>query len=207
MPRAFMGSDPGKLPELNWGEEVPLAPEIERGDALQHVLDRIAIEDCLYRYCHAVDRCDAELLRTVYWPDGTDDHSFWSGNAMDFVDFCIPILKSRGQTLHAIGNVMMRLEGAEARVQSYYNAIERVIGKGGAPNDVTFLGRYLDLFEKRGGDWKIKDRKVVIDSWRIYEDSCDWERGVFGTRVDTGKRGDEDPAADLFGDRLFHRPF
>ena len=74
-------------------------------NALQQVLDRIAIEDCLHRYCHAVDRCDADLLRTVYWPDGSDDHVFWSGNAMDFVDFCIPILKSRDQTLHAISNV------------------------------------------------------------------------------------------------------
>ena len=33
------------------------------------VLDRIAIEDCLHRYSHAVDRCDVELLKTVYWSD------------------------------------------------------------------------------------------------------------------------------------------
>jgi hypothetical protein len=176
-------------------------------DALQHVLDRIAIGDCLHRYCHAVDRCDAELLRTVYWPDGSDDHVFWRGNAMDFVDFCIPILKSRGQTLHAIGNIMMRIAGDEARVQSYYSGIERVIRKDGSANDVTFLGRYLDRFEKRGGEWKIFERRVVIDSWRIYEDSCDWERGIFGTRFEPGKRGAEDPSAELFGDTLFAPPF
>lgn len=174
---------------------------------LQHLLDRIAIEDCLHRYCHAVDRCDAELLRTVYWSDGSDDHVFWSGNAMDFVDFCIPILKSRGQTLHAISNIMMRINGDEARVQCYYDAIERVIRKDGSANDVTFLGRYLDRFEKREGEWKIKARKVVIDSWRIYEDSCDWQRGIFGTKFELGKRGKEDPSADLFGDMLFDPPF
>lgn len=179
----------------------------DRDIALQQVMDRIAIEDCLHRYCHAVDRCDPDLLRTVYWPDGTDDHGFWSGNAMDFVDFCMPILKSRGQTLHAISNIMVRISGEHARVQCYYNAIERVIGKDGTPNDVTFLGRYLDRFEKRAGEWKIRDRKVIIDSWRIYDDSCDWERGVFGTRVVPGKRGKEDPSFELFGDTLFQGPF
>ena len=159
----------------------------DRDSALRHVMDRIAIEDCLHRYCHAVDRCDAELLRTVYWPDGTDDHVFWSGNAMDFVDFCIPILRTRGQTLHAISNIML--------------------GKDGTPNDVTFLGRYLDRFEKRAGEWKIRARKVMIDSWRIYDDSCDWQRGVFGTRFVPGKRGEQDPSAELFGDTLFQGPF
>lgn len=184
-----------------------MAPNSECSDPVRHVLDRIAIEDCLCRYCHAVDRCDADLLRTVYWPDGSDDHGFWSGNAMDFVDFCMPILRSRGQTLHAISNVMMRIDGEEARVQCYFDAIERVIGKDGTPNDVTFLGRYLDLFEKRDGEWKIKRRKVLVDSWRVYEDSCDWQRGVFGAKLPMGKRGKEDPASDLFGDRLFHKPF
>lgn len=174
---------------------------------VDELLSRIAIEDVLHRYCHAVDRCDADLLRTVYWPDGEDDHSFWSGNAMDFVDFCMPILNSRGQTLHAVSNVMMRIEGSEARVQCYFSALERVIGQSGKPNDVTFLGRYLDLFQRRDGDWKIFKRKVVIDSWRIYDDSCDWDRGVFGTKVDIGKRGADDYSAHLFGDRLFEPPF
>lgn len=183
-----------------------MAPETERDSAIQQLLDRIAIEDCLHRYCHAVDRCDAELLRTVYWPDGSDDHVFWSGNAMEFVDFCIPILKSRDQTVHAVSNVMMRIIGSEARVQCYYNAIERVRREDGSVNDVTFLGRYLDRFEKRDGEWKIGHRKVMIDSWRIYEDSCDWERGVFGTRFEPGKRGGEDPSAELFGDLLHTRP-
>lgn len=176
-------------------------------ESLQHVLDRIAIEDCLHRYCHAVDRCDAELLRAVYWPDGTDDHVFWSGNAMEFVDFCIPILKSRGQSLHAISNIMMRFSGNEARVQCYYDAIERVIRKDGSANDVTLVGRYLDRFEKRGEEWRILERKVVIDSWRIYEDACDWGRGIFGTRFEPGKRGKDDPSAGLFGEMLFDPPF
>ena len=61
--------------------------------------------------------------------------------------------------------------------------------------------------KQRGGVWKIFERKVIIDSWRIHPDSCDWERGVFGTKVVPGKRGLEDPSAALFGDTLMQQPF
>lgn len=53
---------------------------------------------------------------------------------------------------------------------------------------------------------EIARRQVVIDSWRIYEDSCDWDRGIFGTRFEPGKRGADDASAELFGDLLMTRP-
>ena len=178
---------------------------LDESDRLRELLDRMAIEDVLYRYCHAVDRCDAELLRTVYWPGAIDDHIFWQGTAEDFVDFCIPILKSRDQTMHSITNVLIRIEGNQAFVQSYYRAYERLRRKDGTANDVTMYGRYLDRMEKRDGEWRIAERKVQMDWWRIWDDSADWDRGVFGKQFEVGKRGAKDPSADLFGDRL-HLP-
>jgi hypothetical protein len=169
---------------------------------LRQLLDRTAIEDCLLRYCHAVDRCDPELLRGVYWPEATDDHIFWRGKRDDFVEFCMPILRSRDQTMHSISNILMRIEGSEARVQCYFNAYERARRKDGTPNDIRLFGRYLDRMEKRGEEWRIADRKVVLDWWRIWDSSADWQRGVFGKRVEVGQRGEKDPSAALFGDRL-----
>lgn len=176
---------------------------------LEELLDRVAIEDVLHRYCHAVDRCDAELLLGVYWPGATDDHIFWQGRAEDFVDFCMPVLESRDQTMHSITNVMIRIEGDQAFVQSYYRAYERLRRKDGNANDITMYGRYLDRMEKRprdggGSEWRIADRKVQMDWWRIWDDSADWDRGVFGKRFDVGKRREADRSAQLFGDRL-HR--
>jgi hypothetical protein len=166
-------------------------------------MDRVAIHDCLMRYCHAVDRCDAELLRTVYWPEATDDHIFWRGNAEAFVEFCMPILKSRDQTMHNLGNILMRIEGNDARVESYFHAYERLRRKDGTSNDIVMCGRYLDRMEKRGEEWRIADRKVVLDWWRIYDDAADWKRGLFGKQFEVGKRGEADPSAALFGDRLY----
>lgn len=173
---------------------------------LQMLLDRAAIEDCLVRYCRAVDRCDPELLRGVYWPGAIDDHIFWRGTAESFIDYCMPILRSRDQTLHSVCNFLIRIEGAEARVECHFHAYERIRRKSGRSNDLTMWGRYLDRMEKRDGEWRIAERKVVLDSWRIWDDSADWERGVFGQRgIEVGRHGDADPSAALFGDRLRRR--
>jgi hypothetical protein len=178
----------------------------ETAAKLDELLDRVAIEDVLHRYCHAVDRCDAELLRGVYWADATDDHIFWKGSAEDFVDFCIPVLESRDQTMHSITNVMIRIERPQAFVQSYYRAYERLRRKDGTVNDITMYGRYLDRMEKRGEEWRIAERKVQMDWWRIWDDSADWDRGLFGKRFDVGKRREADPSSALFGDRLRRFP-
>ena len=38
------------------------------------VADREAIRECLYRYCRGVDRLDADMVRSAYWPDVVDTH-------------------------------------------------------------------------------------------------------------------------------------
>ena len=42
--------------------------------ALRVLLDKQEIHEVLMRYCRGIDRCDAELLHSVYHPDATDDH-------------------------------------------------------------------------------------------------------------------------------------
>lgn len=168
--------------------------------AIRELLDREAIRDCLYRYCRAIDRCDGDLLRSVYWPGANDDHGTWSGPIEEFVPFVIPVLESRQQTSHRISNVLIRIDGDEARVESYFDAYERPVRKDGTPNDVTVNGRYLDRFERRDGEWRIADRKVITDAFRVWKDSADWERGLYGTVLPMGARREDDPSAALLGD-------
>lgn len=171
---------------------------VSNDPGVQELLDREAIRDVLMRYCHAIDRCDAGLLRSVYWPGATDDHVFWRGTAEAFVDFCMPILESRDQTMHNIGNILIRIDGNAARVQSYFDSYERLRGKEGRCNDITASGRYLDRMEKRDGEWRIAERKVVIDWYRIWNDSADWQRGMFGHKLELGKRREQDPSHPFF---------
>ena len=53
--------------------------------------DRESIRDCLFRYSRAIDRCDMELLKTVYWPGAIDHHTGFEGTAEEFIAWAEPI--------------------------------------------------------------------------------------------------------------------
>ena len=57
---------------------------------VQLLMDKWEIEKVLARYCRAIDRTDMELLKSVYHPDGIDNHGVFTGNAMEFAEFIIP---------------------------------------------------------------------------------------------------------------------
>ena len=49
----------------------------------------LAIEACreaARRYSYGVDHLDADVMKSAYWPDGTDDHGVFVGNAWEFAD-------------------------------------------------------------------------------------------------------------------------
>jgi hypothetical protein len=93
-------------------------PQTEDNDMIEELLarqDRIesreAIRDCLYRYCRGIDRADAAVLRSAYWPDAIDDHVLFNGNAYDFIDWCVPLLAQVEHSQHMLGNIQIELDG------------------------------------------------------------------------------------------------
>lgn len=161
--------------------------------------DREAIRDCLYRYARGIDRLDEELLRSAYWPDAIDDHMAFTGTRDEFIAWVIPGMRGgMDQTQHIIANILIRLEGDTAAVESYYYGFHRVRGKRGV-RDKIGAGRYLDRFERRGDEWKIARRVVVTDWYREYPDSADLERGAFGMKVAPGRRHPDDQSYAFLG--------
>lgn len=146
-------------------------------------LDRQEIEHVLKLYCRAIDRCDLELLLTIYHPDGTDDHGAFSGNAMEFAETIIPSLRDGIlDGMHSVTHCTIDVEGDFATSESYYWAYQRAPGgeeavtaffgpdyaartkADGSINgchDYYCGGRYIDLFERRDGQWKILRRKIT----------------------------------------------
>jgi hypothetical protein len=41
-------------------------------------------------------------------------------------------------------------------------------------------GRYLDLFEKRGGEWRIASRTMLYDWSQDWGAAADWSQGLMG---------------------------
>ena len=127
------------------------------------VADRLAIHDVIVRYCRGIDRLDEDLVRSAYWPDSNDDHGNYSGNGYEFAAYAIPRLRrSYDATHHVITNSCVYLHGEAAGAETYVHAYHR---KG---DTVTlFVGRYVDRFEQRAGEWRIADRVCVHDWSRV----------------------------------------
>ena len=136
--------------------------ETDRRD-LGALFDRSEIEDALVRYCRGVDRLDAALLRTVFWPDAWDDHGFFAGRRDDFIDWVIPFLRERySSASHLVANHLIELHGDIALSECYFDAVYHY-ASGGTEYTKLSRGRYIDRFERRGNRWRIARRKVVND--------------------------------------------
>ena len=132
---------------------------------LQQLLDERAIRRRLVEYCRGVDRGDAELVASIYHPDGTDDHGSFKGLGADFAAYVTTRLAERYQaTMHTIGNTTIRFAGPDtAHVESHVCARQRRDDDRG-PVLETFGGRYIDRFERRDGEWRIAHR-VLLHEW------------------------------------------
>jgi SnoaL-like domain len=138
----------------------------DRDRALARVLAKDAISDAILRFARGADSSDLELMRSAYWPDGTDDHGNFSGNALDFTEFAIEVLKRFRVTMHFITNTAITFPaGGQAHAESYFYAYhEHLPEPGGGPVMVTLVGgRYIDRFEERDGEWRILARVVTME--------------------------------------------
>ena len=123
--------------------------------------DLLAIEACreaARRYSYGVDRLDAAVMKSAYWPDATDDHGVFVGNAWEFCERVVDTHDRWAWTMHTITNHRVELDDADhARGECY--AIAH-LGTGDRSLS-TFYGRYLDTYERRGTEWRIAHRVCV----------------------------------------------
>ena len=131
-----------------------------REPGLQELLDRQAIVDCLHRYARGVDRGDEELIRSAYHPDAVEDHGAYIGGVDGLVDFLAAAHRPFDAYQRFVTNTTVDLDGDAAHVESYYLCVLRDDDAGRL---LVNGGRYVDRFERRGGDWRIARRVVVVE--------------------------------------------
>ena len=157
---------------------------------LQQLSDLQAIRECAQRYCRGVDRLDAAEMKSAYWPDATDDHGVFVGNAMEFVDHCMTSHRRWRSTNHCIFNhhITLHADGLHAHGEIYNVTY---LFQDDVPLMDTWHGRYLDQYEKRGDEWRILARVCVHEashSSRIEPmqiDAAAFRQGGFDRGVDT----------------------
>jgi hypothetical protein len=79
-------------------------------EELELMLAERAIQRVLTSYSRGVDRFDFELVRSCYWPDGTDDHGSFTGGVDEFITFVQKSLNRFERTAHFLGNMLIDVD-------------------------------------------------------------------------------------------------
>ena len=138
---------------------------------VEDLRDRQAIQDCLVRYARGIDRFDRALLLSAYHPDAIDDHGKFLGSPTDFWDWAFD-QHSRAHLSHQhyIVNHTCEIDGDVAHAETYY--VFASMNRQGPSMSMTG-GRYIDRFEKRGGEWRIAYRICTRD-WANLDERPDF---------------------------------
>jgi hypothetical protein len=165
-------------------------------DQLQGLLDTQAIQAALARYCRGVDRADAELIASAYHPDAIDEHGAHTFQGENIGQGILEMTCAQRITFHSITNTTIQFHSPdEAGCEAYYNAWQ-TMELDGRERILVAVGRYLDRFERRGADWRIAHRRVVVDlaSWMP-------DAAFTASSPDLGERGSQDPSYSLLRSR------
>lgn len=156
----------------------------------EETIDRLAITDVLHRHCRALDRNDAPLLKSCYWPEADVDYGNFRGPAHSFADLIGPALAQAYElTRHSISNTLVELNGDQAMAESHVQAGHLFIG---GETEMRFEGRYLDRLEKRENRWCIIHRQVVMD-WSRTQSLEDERSSEAFAALAKGCSNDQDP--------------
>ena len=134
--------------------------------ALRRLLDVTAIQEVMLRYCRSADRNDPELMKTIFWDEGTDNHGMYSGSAKGFFERAYTNRDLLSARYHLIGTPSVQfVEPSQAKVETYFHYAGVFVSDSG-DTYASCGGRYRDVFECRDGEWRVLRRLTIYD-WSL----------------------------------------
>jgi ketosteroid isomerase-like protein len=158
-------------------------------DAVQQLVDKEAIRQVVLRYCRGVDRADEELLASAYHSDAVDHHGAKPFAGAAIAPGILAMVPSR-VSQHQIANQLIQLEGPDAASAETYFTAWQSMPRDGAERMLVAIGRYVDRFEKRAGEWKIAHRVVIVEHTQLLPSDGTFPASLPGL----GRRDRDDPS-------------
>lgn len=132
-------------------------------DRIQMMLDHFDIREVIEAYIHACDRGDRDATADVYHPDSWDDHGPIKCDGHEFADRNTEALMTRWKNCnHLLGQSRIKVTGETAGAETLFFASLTRDADGVTMLD-QMVGRYVDLFERRNGQWRIKERRCISE--------------------------------------------
>lgn len=193
-PRGGQGAaDPGRAllalgaARLGRKEDSTMSTAISDAE-IDSALSRQAVHNLIMAYSRGVDRADEALLASIFHEDSTVVSGVINGSGAEFARGITAFVRDNTERcFHSVANMWIEIDGDHGIGESY------VIGTmttGG--NEVMVGGRYIDMFERRGGTWKFASRTFVMD-WSTTQPSTYEEGGMFEALTTRGCFGPQDP--------------
>lgn len=161
-------------------------------DSFQVLVDKNAITERLYDYARGIDRGDRALVCSVFHDDAPADYgAMYSGTGHGFADYVIETHRDDLWLAHRITNISITVDGDHAGSESYV-AVQGKSIRRGALIEMSAVGRYVDEWERRDGEWRISRRRYLhgTDTHQVVEPA------TFPTQ---GARDETDPSRAVLG--------
>lgn len=122
-------------------------------------IEKLAIQELLARYAHAIDDLDPEAWVQCFIPDGVFQVGSWAIRGHAAVRAYGEVHVREMRYRHLTGNFLYKINGNEATGQASF------LGTLATPSGYKIFaqGRYMDRLVKQAGQWRIAHRRVDID--------------------------------------------
>lgn len=157
-------------------------------ERLRRLLDKDEIATTIHRWATAVGRCDWERVRLAFHDGALDAHGTFDGGIDHFVEWQKRHHDGIEQSVHFIGPVDVEFASVDlALAETYVTVYQRLTKDAVQPRTdllgiemadyakplmALLVGRYIDRFERRDGQWKIANRQAVFEWTKI--DDAPW---------------------------------
>ncbi len=129
---------------------------------MEALLDQARIENVLKRYATALDSRNWQGLDDVFIEDATahfQGMGHFNGRAA-IVELISSALSATAATQHLLANIVIELDGNEARSKCYLQALHT--GKGSFEGKaMTVWGEYRDQLRRTPAGWRIAHRELA----------------------------------------------
>lgn len=137
---------------------------------------REAIREIVALYAHAIDRRRWDMMAQLFHPDARFAFGAIEGDWRGFVEQARKIIDPCIATQHQLGQTLIGFADADTADAETYMTAMHIVPAGysssafpdrGETYGAIIAGRYVDRFERRGGEWRIARRQGLYD-WREF---------------------------------------
>ena len=140
---------------------------------VQLLIDEREIRNVIYRDCRAKSRGDGQLMRSCFFDDAIDHHQpFFDGPIEPIFEAVPESISAMGEMVQYVAlQVLVDVECDVARTESYVQSAKIFHQRLQNGKKIIQLAgkRFLDRFERRGGEWRIAERQFVPE-WGVFSE-------------------------------------